>query len=558
MSSPLVSGSAPPLPPRYVDYARVSTEQQAAKELSIPAQQREIRAYAAAQKHAHGTGWILADSFADAGISGTTMDRPGLQSLLAAARARLFDILLVHKMDRLSREEIDYLLIKAELKRFGIAIVSVTEPFAGGSHPMDEMMETLARGFNKLYVSNLRREVKKGMREMAEKGRQNGAPPYGYRYADLSKRGSGWEIDPDAAPWLGRLFERFAEGDLSMVEMTRWANERGVPLPHSRFARRRTASWRAVTLRRIFINRAYLGEIQWTPDGVLTAKDDPAKLSRHGSGIWRVGKHPPLINPDTFGAVQDIMRLRGRPGNAVRRRDNATGNYTLLGGGLLRCPLCAEAGFDTAMLLWSSSLRPLADGSVRRYTFYNCCSRQQRKVAEKMGGEWLGPVCPGFSTSEEKVMQMLRAALEDIGQQAEMTSKQPAPSKKAPIRARIETAPLTETPDSLRRELAQAAALRLRYQEMAAKGHMTDDELGGQLASLTARRTALEERLAAVLIAPPPAQGIAPETAQGLLAVLGADLPGVVKRDKLRSVIEKIIPWKDKTGITIQARPCRE
>ena len=162
-------------------------------------------------------------------------------------------------------------------------------------------------------------------------------------------------------------------------------------------------------------------------------------------------------------------------------------------------------------------------------------------------------------------MQMLTATLEDIGQQSQQQSKSQQQAGEGPktpagkkVRAKIELTPLAETPDSLRRELAQVAALRLRYQEMAAKGHMTDNELGAQLASLTARRTALDERLAAALTAPPLVQGIAPEMAQGLLAVLGADLPSVVKRDKIRTVIEKVIPWKDKTGITIEAKPYSE
>jgi len=86
---------------RVALYARVSTEMQAEEGFSIEAQLNEMRAYAAQR------GWKVVAEFVDAGISGSTMDRPGLRALLEAAQAHQFDVVLVHELSRLSRSVFD-------------------------------------------------------------------------------------------------------------------------------------------------------------------------------------------------------------------------------------------------------------------------------------------------------------------------------------------------------------------------------------------------------------------------------------------------------------------
>lgn len=531
-------------PLRYADYSRVSSQIQADRELSIPAQQREIKDYAKAE----GRQWLHACAFQDAGISGTTTERPGLQAMLDAARRREFDVLVIHKMDRLSREELDFLVIKAELKKFGIVIASVTEPFAGGTHPMDEMMETMSRGFAKLYISNLRREIKKGLRQAAEQGRQNGLPPYGYRHKDTAKRGNGWQVDPDHGPWVPRLFARFAEGDLTLAGFARWVNEQAAPLPHTRNGRHRTLGWNPRTLGCILGNRAYLGEISY---------DDHI----------RPGAHPPLVAPGVFAQVEAIMSVRGRQNGQQSRRDNAPdtsseGSPALLNGGLMRCPLCEEAGSASALVLVSWRTVTRRDGTRARYCYYACGCHERMMSMKRLGGAWGGRPCPGYSISEKCVMQMLCAILRDVA--SPETTRVTSPRKPHlhqnhlhQNHLRLTTvplppAPLTDTPEAISREIAQAASLRARYQEMAAKGLMTDDELGEQLAGLARRSAALEARRTA---AEAPEPHLSPSAATDLLHILeDKGLPAVMRRDKIRLLVQQITPWADKAGLTIVAR----
>ena len=93
-------------------YARVSTDKQAQKELSIPAQ------LAAMRQFAKGNGWRVLEEYVDRGESARTMKRPELQKLIRfCAEKKSVDMVVVHKLDRMARNLPDYLTIKAELNR---------------------------------------------------------------------------------------------------------------------------------------------------------------------------------------------------------------------------------------------------------------------------------------------------------------------------------------------------------------------------------------------------------------------------------------------------------
>ena len=99
---------------------RVSTEMQAEDGLSITAQLNEIREYATAR------GWTVVSEFVDPGISGQTLDRPGLQSLLTAAEQGAFEIVIVHELSRLSRSSVyDTFSIFDHLGRCKVGFASV-------------------------------------------------------------------------------------------------------------------------------------------------------------------------------------------------------------------------------------------------------------------------------------------------------------------------------------------------------------------------------------------------------------------------------------------------
>lgn len=106
--------------PKAIGYVRIATERGAEPGVALDAQKAQIQAYCAAQ------GLELAQIFEDVG-SGTTMDRPGLQSALAAVGKG--DVLVVCSLSRLSRNLRDTLELHRLLTKKGVALVSVTEQF---------------------------------------------------------------------------------------------------------------------------------------------------------------------------------------------------------------------------------------------------------------------------------------------------------------------------------------------------------------------------------------------------------------------------------------------
>jgi len=117
-------------------YARVSTDKQAQKDLSIPAQISAMRDYAKKNE------WKGIDNFIDEGESAKTADRPELKRLIQHCKEnKEVDIILVHKIDRLARYLIDFATIKAILKQKGIRLVSVSEPFE--DNPVGHLLENI-------------------------------------------------------------------------------------------------------------------------------------------------------------------------------------------------------------------------------------------------------------------------------------------------------------------------------------------------------------------------------------------------------------------------------
>ena len=103
-------------------YARVSTEEQAERDLSIPFQLERCR------YHAQCKGWDVVKEFVDAGESARTDKRPQFQQMIGAARTKAFDIILVHKFDKFARNDYDFIVYEKKLGDLGITVESVSEP----------------------------------------------------------------------------------------------------------------------------------------------------------------------------------------------------------------------------------------------------------------------------------------------------------------------------------------------------------------------------------------------------------------------------------------------
>lgn len=301
-------------------YARVSSDMQI-EGFSIDVQLKEMREFAAKE------GWTIVREYVDEGYSARSGDRPQFQVLLRDVQARLFDGLLVHKLDRLYRNLLELLQFVHLLREREVSLVSVHERFDFNSIP-GEMMLSLMGGLSEVYVRNLREETMKGKYGRVLKGLWNGIFPFGYCQGRCSRcqdpNGEGY------CPDYGKPDQ--GNGD-SLIAHPK--DSSGVQLMFSSFHSRKFSCQGASEL----LNRAgYRTRTKhpFSPDAVCDL------LRNRFYAQWVVykgeqhrGLHPALVDQRIFDECQAILAEHARSprSNQSRRR------FFLLSG-LVRCSQC--------------------------------------------------------------------------------------------------------------------------------------------------------------------------------------------------------------------------
>jgi site-specific DNA recombinase len=354
---------------KCVLYARVSTERQADKELSIPAQLGAMRAYASSR------GWSVAREFVEAGASARTADRPALQEMLAAVRDQPPDFVLVHKVDRLARSVYDHATIRAMLKRHGVRLASVVENV--DESVSGQLVENIMASIAQFYSANLSEEIRKGMRQKVLSGGWPHRPPRGYSVAKSADGRSFVEIHPADGPLVRRAFEAYATGAHSLKGTAQLLAGWGLT---GRGGRRVAAQY----LRDLLSNPFYAGRVRW-------------------NGTEAAGGHPPLVTPDLFARVQRVLRERTTdPGTKGR-----AAGFPLRG--IAVCAGCR--GRMTAG--WQRSRR-----RSKRWGYYRCSRRAYNKsLCDVRGGcpaalahEGVRRACVSLALSSDTIAQVRRHA----------------------------------------------------------------------------------------------------------------------------------------------------
>ena len=159
---------------KVVIYARFSSDNQ--REESIDAQVRAITDYCTKN------GYSIVRTYTDEAKSATTDDRPQFQQMIKDSTTGLFDAVIVHKLDRFSRDRYDSAFYKRELKKNKVSLVSVLENL--DDSPESIILESVLEGMAEYYSANLSREVMKGMKETAYQCKHTGGiAPLGYDVA---------------------------------------------------------------------------------------------------------------------------------------------------------------------------------------------------------------------------------------------------------------------------------------------------------------------------------------------------------------------------------------
>lgn len=224
---------------KAVIYARYSSDNQ--REESIEGQLRECTAFA------EKNDITILRHYIDRAYSAKTDNRPEFQNMIKDSAKHLFDMVIVWKLDRFSRNRYDSARYKTLLKRNGVKVVSATEVISEGAEGI--ILESVLEGFAEYYSADLSEKVVRGMTENLLKGKFNGGTiPFGY----IIDGDGHFQVDPLTAPLITEAFKMYADG-ATMKVVRLWLNEHG-----ARNARGGELSHNSVQY--MLHNRRYIGE----------------------------------------------------------------------------------------------------------------------------------------------------------------------------------------------------------------------------------------------------------------------------------------------------------
>ncbi|MDD7295606.1 MAG: recombinase family protein [Oscillospiraceae bacterium] len=303
--------------PRVAQYARFSSDNQRSE--SIDAQIRAMNQFCN-QNH-----WQIVATYTDEARSATTDNRPEFQKMITDSSKGLFDIVLVHKLDRFSRDRYDSAIYKKKLKKNHVRLCSVLERM--DDSPESIMMESVLEGMAEYYSRNLGREVMKGMNETALQCKHTGGcPPLGYCLNDERKLA----IEPHEAEAVKIIFQMFADG-YGYSKIAETLNNLG-------YQPKRGGMFGKNSLYEILSNEKYTGVYVFNKSA---SKNSDGKRNGHSSKslneIVRVeGGCPQIISKSLFQQVQRKKAANKR--NAGRYHSK---EFYLLTGKVV-CGVCGK------------------------------------------------------------------------------------------------------------------------------------------------------------------------------------------------------------------------
>lgn len=277
-------------------YVRVSTDEQAKEGFSIPAQRERLRAFCASQ------GWEIVQEYIEEGWSAKDLERPQMKQLLKDIKKGNIDIVLVYRLDRLTRSVLDLYLLLQTFEKYNVAFRSATEVY-DTSTAMGRLFITLVAALAQWERENLAERVKFGIEQMIDEGKKPGGhSPYGYKF----DKDFNCTMIEEEANVVRMIYRMYCDG-YGYRSIADRLNELGIK---PRIAK----EWNHNSIRDILTNDMYIGTYRW---GNKVVKNN----------------HPPIISETLFKKVQKEKEKRG----VDRKR---VGKFIFTG--LLHCGNCNE------------------------------------------------------------------------------------------------------------------------------------------------------------------------------------------------------------------------
>lgn len=312
---------------KAVIYARYSSDNQ--REESIEGQLRECKEFA------EKNDIVIIGEYIDRALSAKTDNRPNFQKMIKDSYRKVFDTVIVWKVDRFARNRYDSAHYKNILKKNGVKVVSAKEHISEGSEGI--ILEAMLEGYAEYYSVELAEKINRGLTENALKGKLNGGGiPLGYNLTKEKKL----VIDEETAPIVVEVFTRYADGE-KMTDIAKDLTMRGVK---SKYGNRITLN----IIHHMLKNRRYLGEYRFRD-------------------IVHPNAFPAIISEDLFDRVQKKMAKNQK----APARHKTEDDYILTTK--LKCGKCGS------FMVGESGTSKT--GAVHHY--YKCASAKKRKGCDK-------------------------------------------------------------------------------------------------------------------------------------------------------------------------------
>lgn len=348
-------------------YTRVSTKEQM-EGYSLSYQEKLCKEYATKQD------WEVLEVFQEEGESAKTADRTQFQKMLdyCSRNKGKIDIVLVHKIDRFSRNSADHHSVRAILARYGVVLRSVSENINESSQ--GKFMESIYSAVAQ-YDNDVRAErVREGLKEKVRQGYWAWIAPIGY-----TNTPNGLAIDKETAPYIRKAFEAYAQGNRTVRDLARLFNKWGI-------RNKKGGKLCPQSVIKILQNKLYIG--------IISIKDWGEEVD---------GVHEKIIEPKLFYKVQNI-----RHGRCLTTAPRLFKNPEFPLKNVGKCNNCKK------FLAGSKS-----KGRNKRYAYYHCFCGNTRIRKEEFEDRFLSFLKKIAPNTEFK--KLFRAVLVDVWKQKQST-----------------------------------------------------------------------------------------------------------------------------------------
>ena len=451
---------------RVALYPRVSGHEQE-DNYSIPEQIDRM------QKYCDARDWIVYKIYTDSGFSGSNIERPGLQQMIKDAESGKFDLVLVYKLDRLSRSQKDTLyLIEDVFDKHGVAFASMTENFDTSTAHGKFIIGILAV-FAQLEREKIRERTMIGKDSRAKEGKWHGSRwvPTGYDYIDGELVPNEYEV---------MQIKEIAELFLKRTPVRTIANmmtEKGYKHKHG--------DWDAKTIRRVLSNPANIGMI------------------KHRDEYYQ-GQHQPILDKKTFDKIQVIMEERKEQYGTEHRS-----HKTLLGG-LLFCKHCG------------GRFARQSNGKGKRL-YYACYSRS--KKVPKMVKD------PNCKNKYHHAPELDAAVLAEISKLAISPEYIQEVMEARPVND------MSEKIKTITSEIAKIDSQISKMMDLYALGSIDIDVISDRVAILNKTKATLEKELDSMIIPEAVDGALTPQQIMDIASLMKDDISLEEKRGIIKSLI---------------------